>query len=225
MQVSTQSPSSQVSSVALYASQGSYKDFLVSGIIPMVVVFGALFGGGISLISDRQLGNLKAFLITPINKDAIVLSRVLSGAVQGMLYAFLALGVGLINGANVAMGFSAIIYIALLAVILSAGFTAIAIMIASKIKKVEVYAIVTQAIGLPLWFISGGLLPTQALPSFLQPLAALDPLTYANTLSRGVVLVGNLTFNQIALNLGILLAFAVVCVFMCYKVFDSSNGE
>ncbi|MDE1850439.1 MAG: ABC transporter permease [Candidatus Micrarchaeota archaeon] len=220
-----QNPAGEVSSNALYASKGSYKDFLVGGIVPMVVVFSALFGGGISLISDRQMGNLKAFFITPINKNAIVLSRILSGATQGILFAFLALGIGILDGAQLAGGWIALIYIVIVSVILSLGFIAIAVMIASKIKRVDAYAIFSQVVGLPLWFISGGILPTQSLPSWLASISVVDPLTYANTVIRAITLQGFIPINTLLVNLGVLGAFAIIMIYMSFRVFNSSNEE
>ncbi len=67
-----------ISSSSLYSTTSNYLDFLIGGLLAMVVVFSALFTGGMAYISDRQLGIIKAFLITPINKNAIVLSRILS---------------------------------------------------------------------------------------------------------------------------------------------------
>jgi len=220
-----QNPAGEVSSNALYASKGSYKDFLVGGIVPMVVVFSALFGGGISLISDRQMGNLKAFFITPINKNAIVLSRILSGATQGILFAFLALSIGILDGAQLAGGWLSLVYIVIVSVILSLGFIAIAVMIASKIKRVDAYAIFSQVVGLPLWFISGGILPTQSLPSWLSAVSVVDPLTYANTVIRAITLQGFIPINTLLFNLGVLSVFAVVMIYMSFRVFNSSNEE
>lgn len=215
----------QVESNALYASKGSYKDFLVGGIIPMVVVFSALFGGGISLISDRQLGNIKAFLITPINKNAIVFSRILAGATQGILFAFLALTIGLLDGAQIAGGIASLLYIVLVSVLLSLGFIAIAITIASKIKRVDAYAIFSQVVGLPLWFISGGILPTQSLPAWLSAVSVVDPLTYANSIIRAATLQGFVDPVTFLIDIGVLLAFAIIMIRLSFRVFKSSTTD
>ncbi|MGI0141045.1 MAG: ABC transporter permease [Candidatus Micrarchaeales archaeon] len=218
-------PSGQVSSNALYAANGSYKDFLVGGIVPMVVVFGSLFGGGISLISDRQMGNLKAFFITPINKNAIVISRIFSGATLGLIYAALALFIGTLDGAQLAGGVVALVYIAIVTIILSCGFTAIAIILASRVKRVDAYAIFSQAVGLPLWFISGGILPVQSLPSWLQAVSVVDPLTYANTIIRAITLQGFISFNTLIINLGILIVVALILIRLSLRVFKATSED
>ena len=202
---SVSAPSHEIVAEPLFGTASSYKTFLAGGVIPMVIIFGALFGSGMSLISDRQLGNLKAFFITPINKRAIVLSRIFSGAVQGLIFGFVALSIGLLDGATIAMSpLLAILYITAIILLISASFSGIAIMLASKIKRVDAFGIFAQVVTLPLWFISGGIVPIQSLPGWLQTFSAFDPLTYANTITRGVMIQGSISPSLTLMNFGLL---------------------
>ena len=222
---SVSAPSQEIVAEPLFGTASSYKTFLAGGVIPMVIIFGALFGSGMSLISDRQLGNLKAFFITPINKRAIVLSRIFSGAVQGLIFGFVALGVGLLDGATIAMSpLLAILYISAVVLFISASFSGIAIMLASKIKRVDAFGIFAQVVTLPLWFISGGIVPIQSLPGWLQTFSAFDPLTYANTITRGVMIQGSISPSLTLMNFGLLAAFTVVCILLSFRIFMSSSG-
>lgn len=219
---STGPTSGTVVSNALYAAQGNYIDFLTGGILAMVVVFSAIFGGGIAFISDRQSGIVKAFLITPINKNAIVLSRILSGATQSLLSAFIALAIGLLFGVTVAMGALALVYIFVVIALLGIGFSGMAMALAAKIRRVDVFAIFAQAVGLPLWFISGGIVPISSLPSFLIPISAIDPLTYAASVSRAVIMQGFIATPQLLTDLAALTVFAVVMVTLGFRSFKST---
>lgn len=225
--LSTPSSSSigQVAFAALYAQKGSYKDFVVGGIIPMVIIFGALFGSGFSIIADRQLGNLKAFFITPVSRDSITTGRIASGTVQSVVYASLALIIGVLDGAHIAMGALGLIYIALIAIVAGVGFNSIALIMASKLKRVEVFAIFSQAMALPLWFISGGIVPVQSLPSWLVPISVVDPLTYANEISRAVILQGFISLQTTVVDFGVLIAFALVCLYACLRTFRNLSEE
>jgi ABC-2 type transport system permease protein len=222
---SVSAPSHEIVAEPLFGTASSYKTFLAGGVIPMVIIFGALFGSGMSLISDRQLGNLKAFFITPINKRAIVLSRIFSGAVQGLIFGFVALSIGLLDGATIAMSpLLAILYITAIILLISASFSGIAIMLASKIKRVDAFGIFAQVVTLPLWFISGGIVPIQSLPGWLQTFSAFDPLTYANTITRGVMIQGSISPSLALMNFGLLAAFTVVCILLSFRIFMSSSG-
>ncbi len=214
-----QKPSGAVSASALYAAYSSYKDFLTGGVLAMVVIFGSLFGGGLSILADKQLGNLKAFLITPINKNAIIIGKILSGTTSALLYAFLALGIGMLDGVQVAMGFAAIPFIVMTSILLGIGFSALAFIIASKVTKTEIYAIISQAIGLPIWFISGGLTSINSLPGWMAPLAFINPATYANDASRNVIMIGYFQLSSIVSDYAAMLIFAVVMVAIAFKMF------
>ncbi|MDE1869645.1 MAG: ABC transporter permease [Candidatus Micrarchaeota archaeon] len=218
-------PSGEVSSNALYASAANYKDFLVGGIIPMVVVFNSLFAGGISLISDRQLGNIKAFMITPINKNAIVLSKILAGATTSIIVAILALTIGLLDGASIAGGALTLLIVIAVAVTLSLAFMPIAVMLASRVNRVDAYAIFSQAVGLPLWFVGGGIIPIQSLPSWLAAVAVFDPLMYANTIIRAMTLQGFIQLSTLLINFAVLIVFAAVMIYFSFRVFNASSQE
>ncbi|MDE1849620.1 MAG: ABC transporter permease [Candidatus Micrarchaeota archaeon] len=221
--LTVQKQSGQVTPIILYGTKGSYKDFLTAGILGMIVVFTSIFSGGIAFISDRQLGNVKMFLITPISKNAIVLSKVFAGATFSLISAFLALGIGVLLGAKVAMQpIEAIPLIAVTVGVLGAGFSSLAMIIATKVKKVDAYAIFGQAIGLPLWFIAGGITPVQSLPTWLQPLSTFDPLTYANIINRAVVMQGVIPLGQFLESIGVIIAFTLVLTLISFRMFKST---
>lgn len=212
----------EVASNSLYSTTSNYLDFLTGGLLAMVVVFSALFSGGMAYISDKQLGIIKAFLITPINKNAIVLSRVFSGATQAVLVALLALGIGMALGVTIAMGLIGLLYIIAVTIIIGMGFSGLSMIVASKVKRVDAYAIFAQAIGLPLWFISGGIVPTASLPAILAPFSVVDPLTYATEISRAVIMQGFISSGQLITDFTILIAFAAVLVLLAFRTFKST---
>lgn len=217
--------SGQTSVSALSSSKGSYKDYLVGNIISMVVVFSAMFGGGLSLISDRQLGNLKAFFITPIDKSAIVLSKILSGACFAIVYAFVALALGVLLGAHIAMGLFGLVYVALIAFVIGASFNAVAIIIACRIKELQAFQIIAQAVALPLWIISGGIVPVETLPGWLATLSSIDPLTYSGKIGTAITLQGYISMSNFLFDYGVLVAFALVMILLCFRVFDTITKE
>ena len=202
-------PSSPTSLIPLYGTNSNYKVFLVGGIIAMVAAFGTVFGGGISIITDRQLGNLKSFLLAPINKLSIIMSKILSGTLQSMLYVVVAIAIGLLDGATIAMGPLGLIWILLIAGMISLGFSGVTTILASRINKVEVYSIVANVIVLPMWFLSGAFFPASSLPSFMRPLSTYNPMTYATQAVRDVMILGYFPANAILIDLSALLAFLV----------------
>lgn len=179
-----------VGSNLAYGLQVNYKTFLIGGLIAMVAAFGAIFGGGATLISDRQLGNLKAFLITPISKNAIILSKIFYGTIVSVIGGMLALGLGIAMGGTMAMGIVGLPYILALVVLISLGFSSFTVVLASRVKNIEAYQIFAQVIVLPLWFLSGAFFPVSSMPAWMQPISVVDPMTYATAGIRYVMLSG-----------------------------------
>ncbi len=191
----------------LFGTTSSYVVFLVGGILSMTVAFGMTFGAGMSIITDRQLGNLKSFLISPISKNSIVLGKILAGATEALLYISITLLVGAMDGVGIAMGLAGLAWIFVIGIMVAIGFAGISTMLAARIEKIEAYTIIAQVIVMPLWFLSGAFFPTTSFPSFMQPIIALDPLTYATQGIRNVMMLGYYPIAQVALDVGVLAAF------------------
>ena len=89
-------------------------------------------------------------------------------------------------------------------------------------NKVEIFAIVSQAVGMPLWFLSGGLVPISSLPSWMQPVALINPLTYANDITRSVILAGFVQPGSALVDFAVISVFAVIMVALSFMTFKST---
>ncbi len=211
-----------VGSNLAYGFQISYKTYLIGGLIAMVAAFGAIFGGGATLISDRQLGNLKAFLITPVSKNAIILSKIFYGTIVSVIGGMLALGMGIAMGGTMAMGIAGLPYIFVLVVLISMGFSSFTVVLASKVKNIEAYQIFAQVIVMPLWFLSGAFFPTSSLPGWLQPISVIDPMTYATTGIRYVMLSGYYPMQAFLTDITSLLLFFALGFALSFVLFKTT---
>ena len=211
-----------VMSTPINGATGTYKDFLFSGVLPMVIIFSGIFGAGTSMISDRQLGILKTYLVAPIKKNAIVLGKLFAGATTSIIYGALAIVIGLLNGGTIAMGVLGLAWIIFFLVFVGVAFSALALILSARIKKFEVYAIASQMIALPIWFLSGGILPIQSLPNWLYPISLGNPVTYVNAALRDVMLSGSLPAGDLISAVAVMSLFTVVAVFLAMKLLKST---
>ncbi|MGC8699846.1 MAG: ABC transporter permease [Candidatus Micrarchaeia archaeon] len=218
-----QSPLSLTTNYA-YGASASYKTFLVAGIVIMVAAFGAMWSGGMTLLLDRQLGNLKAFLAAPINKSSIMLSKLLYGLTQSILSGILALIIGMLDGATIASGFVGIIGIVFFMFLSGLGFGALTIILAARINKMEVYSLIGMAITLPLWFLSGAFLPTSTLPNYMQPFSVYNPMTYAVNAVRDLMLKGYISMQAFLLDSLVMVSFAVLAFILGVVMFKNKIG-
>ncbi len=215
-------PNTSVQFASTSSTTASYRDFLIAGVVAMVAAFGTIFGGGTTLITDRQIGNLKTFLITPISSTAIVIGKTLYGTTQAVIYAVITLIIAAALGGHIAAGWIGIPWILLLVIALAFGLSSVAIILASKIQKFEVYTMIANAVVMPLWFLSGAFFPISSMPKWMASIAMVDPLTYAVNGMRSVMLAGNYPLNSIIFQFSILIGFGLVMFVLAIKLFKNT---
>ncbi|MDE1865139.1 MAG: ABC transporter permease [Candidatus Micrarchaeota archaeon] len=209
----------------VYGASSNYLSFVVGGILVMVASFGAVFTSGFTLLSDRELGNLKAFLTTPINKFSILLSKIAYGTFQSILSAYIGLAIGLLYGATIAAGVVGFLELIWIVFLVGLGFSALAIALAARMKQLQTYALVAQTLTLPLSFLAGAFVPVNLLPSFLLPVATVNPLYYAINAVRDIMIKGFLPINTLLTTSLILLTFTGIMMFLAYIFFKNTSNN
>ena len=207
----------------VYGAGSNYKSFLIAGIVIMVAAFGSMWSGGFTLITDRQLGNLKAFMATPVHKLSILLGKITYGISQSMINGMLALAIGLLYGGTIASGYAGLVPIIWFAFLSALGFSGVATALGTRINKIEVYSLIGMAITLPLWILSGAFLPTSTLPRFMQPFSTYNPMTYAVNAVRDVMLKGVLPLSTLIYYSALLIGFAAVTIAISLILFKNVN--
>lgn len=208
-----------------YGASSNYLSFVVGGLLVMVASFGAVFSSGFTLLSDRELGNLKAFLTTPINKFAILLSKIGYGTFQSILSAYIGLVIGLLFGATIAAGVTGFLELVWIVFLVGLGFSALAIALAAKSKQLQTYALIAQTITMPLAFLGGAFVPATLLPSFLLPIVEVNPLTYAVNAVRNIMMKGSLPIATLISTSLILLAFTAAMIALAAFFFKDTSEQ
>ena len=221
----SQKPPVSVVTNYAYGASSNYLSFVVGGILVMVASFGAVFTAGFTVLSDRQLGNLKAFLATPINRFAVLLSKILYGTFQSILAAYVGLAIGLLYGATIAAGIIGFLQLIWIILLVGLGFGSLSIALATRMKEFQTYALIGQTLVLPLAFLGGAFVPTTLLPKFLLPIAEIDPLTYAVNAVRDIMIKGSLPLVTLVSTSAILLAFSLIMVGIAYTFFRDTSKQ
>ncbi len=167
------------------AGQGNYIQFLAPGVIAMSILFTAIFGG-IEIIWDRQFGFLKETLVAPVSRFEIMLGRTLGGATvaifQGIIVLFISMLIGF-RVTNFALLPLALVFMFLIALM----FTALGTAIASVVQDMTGFPLIMNFIVMPLFFLSGSLFPPGNLPSVLNVVVKINPLSYGIDGLRGTL--------------------------------------
>ena len=151
--------------------------YYVPGIIALGVI-SACFGNLITSVTEqRETGMLKRRRATPVPAAAIIAGRALTSVVVAVVMAALLLGIGwAAYGAHVPGRTAAAL--AVTVVVGAASFCCLGFALASLIRNQEAAVPTTQALLLPLYFISGVFVAVSILPHWLVDVAGVFPVRH-----------------------------------------------
>ncbi len=167
-----------LSKVRAIPTQGlTYLQFITPGILTQSVVFIAIFYG-LSTLWERDSGILQKFLVTPTPHLAFVWGKMASAGIRGISQIIVIFLIALLL--RIQLNFTLFSFLgAVIIVVLGAGFfTGLSMIIAALVKTRERFMGIGQLITLPLFFASNAIYPISIMPTWLQFIARVNPLTY-----------------------------------------------
>lgn len=168
------------------AGQGNYLQFLTPGVVGMTVLFTSIMSGG-DVIWDRQFGFLKAVLVAPVPRSAIMIGRMLAGATTATLQGLIVIAVCCIGGfrpASMKSFVLGVVFMVLVAIL----FTGLGTAIASLVSDFQGFNLVMNFLVMPMFLLSGALYPLRHAPQWLRAVAVVDPFAYGVDGMRGALL-------------------------------------
>lgn len=157
-----------------------YVAHLGAGILALLVGSGAV-GGGFTLIQDREQGFLRALLVAPVSRASLVLGKMAARALASLaLVAVLAGLLALVAPLGPVRPLAA----AGAVVGVTAVFVALGIALATSLRSLESFRVLSALVTVPLYFLSGIFYPIGTLPAPMRVLAHANPLTYGVDLLR-----------------------------------------
>ncbi|HEY2332590.1 MAG TPA: ABC transporter permease [Acidimicrobiales bacterium] len=149
----------------------------VPGIMALGIIAAAFINLVISVTAQRETGVLKRRRATPVPAGAIIAGRALTAVVTALAIAAVLLAVGWAAfGAHVPARTAPAL--ALTVVVGAVSFCCLGYALASVIRDQDSAQPVTQAVMLPLYFISGVFVASSVLPHWLIDVASLFPVRH-----------------------------------------------
>ena len=185
-----------------------YMDFLAPGVLAQSALFSAIFFG-IAVIWERDLGVLHKYLVSPASRLALVSGKALAGGLRALVQAVVVYIVAALIGVHLQLGLVPIFGVAVVVVLGAAGFATFSLIIACLVRTRERFMGIGQVLTMPLFFASSAIYPIALMPSWLQVVAHVNPLTYQVDALRALMVEGGTATFSIPLDLGVL-AFALV---------------
>lgn len=199
---------------------GDYQRFIFPGTMGLTLLMTATFAA-ISIVFDRQIGFFKAVLVSPVPRPAIALGKIAAGALQAFGQGLVLLPFAPVVG--VRPDFLSLIEMIGAMAVATVVFSALGVAVAARFTSVTVFPVVSNALILPMFFLSGAMYPLTSAPRWMQLAAHLDPVAYAVDLMRGALL-GHFFFPP-ALSLGVLAAFVVAVAWAAVRVFKRGEDD
>ncbi|MEM2608449.1 MAG: ABC transporter permease [Thermoproteota archaeon] len=156
-----------------------YFSYMAIGMISMIVMTTTMFSG-MSIVWDRRLGFLDKVLSTPVPRGAIIFSKVLNAALRAMLQATVILLLAVLFGLKLSPTFSMMNILGIYSAIflISVGLSSIFLAFSLRSTKLERPMQIVSLITMPLMFASNTFFPISMMPSWLQSVAYVNPLSY-----------------------------------------------
>lgn len=198
----------------------SYQRYIFPGVLGLSLLFSATFAA-IVIVFDRQIGFLKAVLVAPLPRSAIALGKIAAGALQAFAQGAIVLPFAPLAGVSLTFwGLLSLLGAMLLA---AATFSAMGVSVASRFTSTTVFPVVSNAVLLPMFFLSGALYPLKSAPHWMRIATHFDPVAYAVDLMRGAVL-GEYFFPPL-LSVAVLVALIAVLAWMSVRVFNRGEDD
>jgi ABC-2 type transport system permease protein len=139
---------------------------------------------GTSSLEDMERGVLDRVLVTPVRRSAVITGHLLQGALLITVQTLILASIGTLMGARYDAPVPGFVVLVAAAVLLgsSSGALSHALALTSRSQNTLIGA--SQAIILPLTFVSTAFLPADLMPGWMATLAAFNPLTWAVDASR-----------------------------------------
>ena len=187
----------------------NYFSFIATG---MFVVMPMTFSGrtGTSIFADRAKGYLDRLLVSPTSRETIVHAKVFGSMILGLLQAAILIAVAVPFGLQLP-NFSPLSLSILVGSVLflSYGFSTVYLIMSMRIRRWATQQFAVTLLSTPIMFISNAFYPGSKIPQWIGGLAALNPISYAINVTRGLFFGGDSAINATLLfNFGVLVLFA-----------------
>ena len=181
-------PAITVSGIGVQSADLRYIDFLIPGIVAMMIMSNNMNGVAGQIASWRERGILRRLQSTPLSSGTFIAGQITARLILNTIQAMIVLLVGFfIFDSSVKGSWWLLI---LFVVMGTLAFMAIGFIIAGLAKTPESAGPIAGFISFPLLFLGGIFFPIQNMPEWLQPVVKALPISHLSTALRQVMNIG-----------------------------------
>jgi ABC transporter DrrB family efflux protein len=191
-----------------------YVDFLMPGIIVQSMVFGG-FVTALGLAEDLKKGLIDRFRSLPMWGPAVISGRILADVGTNVIQLVIMFVVGIAAGFRFNASLGEIIAGMALLLLIGYSFSWVFAFIGLSSSSPEASNAYGFTILFPVTFISSAFVPTDTMPSWLEPIAEYNPFTTMVDAARALFVgtpAGNDIWGAVGWSIGIIAVFSVLSV-------------
>jgi ABC-2 type transport system permease protein len=178
----------------LFPSGVTYLAFATPGIL-LQNAFSSALQSGTSIVEDLNSGFLQKMLVTQVTRPAILLGRLSSDAFRVTVQSIIILGLAYALGFRVQTGLPGILLILFVIAFFGFAWSGISLALGLRTKSAETVFGIGAFLTFPLLFISTALVPVTAMPSWMQSVSNVNPISFAVNAVRDLSLPGYFSFG------------------------------
>lgn len=152
----------------------------VPGILALSIVSSTMINIAITMVTKRERGQLKRVRGTPLRPWVFVASQILASIVIMAVMLVLVVAIGRVLF-DVRLQISGIPMLLITLVVGAAGFCSLGLALTAIIPSVDAAPAITNAIALPLYFVSDVFLPPGQAPGWVETVGNLFPIKHLNS--------------------------------------------
>jgi ABC-2 type transport system permease protein len=162
-----------------YFGTTSYFSYLVCGMLVFIVLFTSAFAG-MSVVWDRRFGFMNKALSTPVSRGTIVMSKILQSVGRSLIQAAVVLVIGIVLGMETgSLSVVGVTGAFVIIFMVAMGLSGLFVMLSLRSSNWQTQMAVINLLNLPLLFASNALFPTKIMPTWLQDVVRVNPVSYA----------------------------------------------
>jgi ABC-type polysaccharide/polyol phosphate export permease len=193
-----------------------YIDFLIPGLLGMNLMGSGIWGIGFAIVDARRKKLLKRLIASPMSRAEYLLSFLFSRLVLLLFEVAALVGFGIwVFGVPLRAPLWELAFLCLLS---SLSFSALGLLIASRVRTIEGASGLMNFVMLPMWVLSGVFFSAQRFPDVLQPFIKAMPLTAVVDALRGSMLQGA-RLPHLASELAVIAVWLVLSFIFALKLF------
>ena len=178
----------QISVVSFYNPERRSAVNIVPGLIGIILTMTMVMFTSVAIVRERERGNMELLIATPLSRSELMIGKVLPYAVIGLVQTTLVLLLGIWLFQVPVRGSVLDVYLA--AVLLIVANLTLGLLISTKAQSQFQSMQMTMFVFLPSILLSGFMFPFAGMPTVVQWIAEVLPLTHFLRLIRGVMLRG-----------------------------------